>query len=1143
MKAKTLLLLVFALLLCVMLAACVGVPTPPTTITTHQHSFGEWSTVKDATCSAEGLQERSCECGEKESQSIDKIAHTEVVDAAVPPTCTETGLTEGKHCSVCKEILVKQDEIAANGHTFGEWTETLAPTCTAKGSEHRVCEVCDHYETREVNANGHSFGEWKQAKAPSCTSKGSELRVCAVCSHEETREVNATGHTNAAAVVENRTEATCTTDGSYDSVLYCSVCHAEVSREAHTIDKLGHDYATAWTVDAEPDCTEPGSKSHHCSRCSDKADVTEIPASGHSFSTWQQIMPTCTKNGSLYRTCTVCGHEETGEIIALGHDYSTAWTVDVEPTCTESGSKSHHCSRCTDKTDVTEIPANGHPWGDWVEEFAPTCTEKGGERRVCDACDHYETRDINALGHDHSTRWTVDVEPTCTEPGSKSHHCSRCSDKADVTEILANGHSFSTWQQIMPTCTKNGSLYRACTVCGHEETGEIIALGHDYSTAWTVDVVPTCTEPGNKSHHCLRCSDKIDVTEIPARGHSYGVWTQTKAPTCTKKGEERRDCNVCDHYETREVSVTGHTHAAAVMENQLDATCTTDGNYDSVVYCSVCQAEVSREAKTLPKLGHDHSTAWTIDVEPTCTEPGSKSHHCSRCSDKAAVTDIPATGHTLGAWVQSKAPTCTAKGIERRECDVCDYYETKNVDANGHSYYAVVTPPTVAEQGYTTHICSGCSNSYVDTYVPAIGSVGLDYEPNGYGNTCTITGIGTCSDIVLYIPTEIDGYLVTGIGSMAFSYCSSLTSITIPTSVTSIGDFAFLSCDSLTSIIVQEGNPKYHSVGNCLIETKTKTLIAGCQSSVIPDDGSVTSIGVEAFYECWNLTSITIPGSVKSIGYRAFAYCGSLTSIAIPDSVTSIGEDAFAWCCDLTSIIVQEGNPKYHAVGNCLIETETKTLIVGCQSSIIPDDGSVTSIGGWAFCGCDRMTSITIPNSVTSIGDYAFLDCQALPSITIPDSVTHIGQGAFYNCRLTSITIGNSVTEIGNSAFEWCESLTSITIPDSVTYIGNSAFSGCSSLTSIVIPDSVTSIGRGAFSDCTSLAAIIIETGTSVLEINPDAFIGCDGTIYYTGSKDVWNATINCENTSITEKVCYYSETPISGGNYWRYVDGVPTPW
>ena len=218
-------------------------------------------------------------------------------------------------------------------------------------------------------------------------------------------------------------------------------------------------------------------------------------------------------------------------------------------------------------------------------------------------------------------------------------------------------------------------------------------------------------------------------------------------------------------------------------------------------------------------------------------------------------------------------------------------------------------------------------------------------------------------------------------------------------------------------------------------------------SSVVVIPNSVTSIGMGAFSCCTGLTSITIPDSVTSIDNEAFYGCTGLTSVTIGNGVTSIGWAAFVGCSKLTSILVADGNTKYHSSGNCLIETASKTLILGCKTSVIPSDGSVTSIGEYAFKKCTELTSVTIPNSVTSIGYAAFSGCSGLKNVTIPDSVTSIGSCAFWGCGgLTSVTIPNSMTSIGDSAFKGCTGLTSVTIPDSVTSIDRDAFRGCSKL-------------------------------------------------------------------------------------------------
>ena len=314
------------------------------------------------------------------------------------------------------------------------------------------------------------------------------------------------------------------------------------------------------------------------------------------------------------------------------------------------------------------------------------------------------------------------------------------------------------------------------------------------------------------------------------------------------------------------------------------------------------------------------------------------------------------------------------------------------------------------------------------------------------------------------IKTVTIGDGITSIGKYAFGWCSELTELTLPNSVTSIGYAAFEVCTGLTELTLSN---------------------------------SVTSIGAWAFYGCSSMAELTLPNSLESIGNNAFSWCSELTELTLPNSVTSIGNSAFQGCSGLEKIMVESGNSRYDSRDNCnsIIDTETNTLIVGCNNSVIPN--GVTSIGYAAFGWCSELTELTLPNSVTSIGNSAFEGCSGLEKITVESG----------NSRYDSRDNCNSIIETAtNTLIAGCKN--SI-IPNSVTSIGDYAFSGCSGMTELTLPNSVTSIEESAFKNCSGLAKITSSAGIPPV---------CGSGVFYGVNKT------NCELIIPKESVAAYKQ-------------------
>ena len=753
------------------------------------------------TCTAEGVKTFTCsDCGDTYTEVISstghapgaaatctsaqictvcgaeimaKLPHTEIVIPAEEATCSATGLSEGKKCSVCDTVTVTQTVVPKKDHIEALREENRnEASCGSAGSYDLVtyCSVCGDVirtEAQTIPATGaHSLGNWITDKEPTCITPGTKHRDCENCDYTENGTIEATGEHVYGKWTKNDAK---THMGQCEKDENCT----QTITEAHIKSDIVKAYDSAYHY-------------YKCEKCETYGDILNGAFTEHvkescygEGSTFEQIAD----NENQHKKICKCGNEKND-----GHKWS-GWVADPVNKDDNQGRMSNTCSECSYKKYTTCTY-------EATETVNASCTAAGHKIWKCTDCDNGYSEILPAINHENKVYHPKDPA-TCVKEGTIEYwSCPDCkknfSDEACTTEVTelvipkddTNHVNKTEHKQTDATCLTVG--YTAGVFCndckkwisGHEE---IPATDHDYDTTKSesnlarpvlVDGVWT------KGYYTYKCKNNPShTTKEEVNRADY-----TEYETALKKLEELLKTDLTDEareeinsaieannidddlisseqnivkvavealetvYEKNQGSFKSYTVKFVVDGVTVKTDVVVSGN-SAVAPTDVTKASDENNHYTFDKWDIGF-TGVTSDLTVTALFT-SEAHNFTSHTDKddSYHTDKCACGykkdveHSYNDGEITTEPTCTDKGEKTYTCSVCSGTKTEEVKENGHSYTFVVTPPTCTEQGYTTYTCSVCNTGYASDFVaPNDHTPGEAVQEDVKHATCYVEG-------------------------------------------------------------------------------------------------------------------------------------------------------------------------------------------------------------------------------------------------------------------------------------------------------------------------------------------------------------------------------------------------------------------
>ncbi len=701
-------------------------------------------------------------CG-NDATHTDTVTVNATSEITTPATCTGKGKTTYTATFTGTAWAETQTKTLENvGSLDHDWAETTYEwvkngdewSCTAT----RVCKRTDCGASETATATVTS-----EVTTPAkCEDMGKTTYTAtftgtawAAPQTKEVEDIPSTGHTEGEEVIEDNKLPTCTVDGSYDTVVYCSVCTAELSRVTTTVPALTHAWSETFVSDGN------GADGTHYQVCT-RDGCNEVNRTGHTWAEEGVVTPpSCTADGFTTYTCTAneCGATKTENIVAAAHTYGEL-IEEIPATCTADGTKAHFtCSVCLKNFDENKaeladltIPATNHP--DKVEkpQQNATCLENGytaGE--WCPDCETWLSGHVTIPAIAHKNKVHHAKNPaTCVATGTIEYwSCPDCSKnfsneacQAEVTELTIdideNAHDLENHDAKAPTCTEIG--WDAYVTCKRE--------GCSYSTY----------EENKKA--AIAHKDKVHHAKNPATCVATGTIEYWSCPDCSK--------NFSDEACTTEVTVLtiaidSNNHVNKIEDSGTAATCITVG-YNAGTFCEDCDKWISGH-ETIPAIAHANSKL-NAEVAATCSKTGTVAHWaCPDCGKNfkdaeftVELTDLtiaknPANHVNKTEHTQTDA-TCLEVGYEAGTyCNDCKTWVSghKEIPAIGHKnkeHHEKIDATCVATGTIEYWSCPDCDKNFLDeACAMEVTELTIDIDVNAHDLENYDAKAPTCTDI------------------------------------------------------------------------------------------------------------------------------------------------------------------------------------------------------------------------------------------------------------------------------------------------------------------------------------------------------------------------------------------------------------